>query len=69
MTWEVGEIIKKLYDNAEKKAKTLFEKGLTDKDVEFVFKIEDSKVFFLVRATSEKGYVVLKEIEKGGIDD
>lgn len=34
MTWEVGEIIKKLYDNAEKTAKTLFDKGLTDKDVE-----------------------------------
>lgn len=65
----VFEILNKVYGDAEKTAKTLVEKGLTGKDVEFVFKIEDSKVFFLVRATSEKGYVVLKELEKGGIDD
>lgn len=65
----VFEILNKVYDDAEKTAKTLFEKGLTDKDVEFVFKIEDSKVFFLVRVKSEKGYVVLKKLEKGGIDD
>lgn len=64
----VFEIVKKLYEDAEKTAKTLFEKGLTDKDVEFVFETKDNKMSVLVRAKSEKGYVVLKELEKGGID-
>lgn len=65
----ISEIIKKLYDNAEKTAKTLFDKGLTDKDVEFVFETKENKMSVLVRAKSEKGYVALKELEKGGIDD
>ncbi len=65
----ISENLKKLYDNAEKTAKTLFDKGLTGKDVEFVFETKDNKMYVLVRAKSEKGYVVLKELEKGGIDD
>lgn len=60
----VFEILNKVYGDAEKTAKTLFEKGLTDKDVEFVFKIEDSKIFVIFRAISEKGYVVLKELDE-----
>lgn len=65
----IVEIVNELHEKAEKVAKTLFEKGLTNEDVELDFEIDKNEARVVVRAKSKKGYRVLKELNLLKIDE